>query len=91
MHIAISFIAATIGVIVYGFGQKFFGFPAYLTMKQASNYAKRELLRAYDVLLKADEDLKSTGSSDEFVLYRTLEEIIVGERRMRAAPVAETA
>ena len=34
MHIAISFIAATIGVIVYGFGQKFLGFPAYLTMNE---------------------------------------------------------
>jgi len=58
-------------------------YAAYQTLKQAANYTKEELLRAYEVLLKADEEMKSGGSSDEFVLYRTVEEIIVGGRRRK--------
>jgi DNA polymerase-3 subunit delta len=66
-------------------------YPAYLALKQAANYSKGELLRAYAVLLRADEDLKSSGSADEFVLYRAIEEIVVGERRLKTAAVVESA
>lgn len=53
-------------------------YALYLTLKQAANYSKEELLRSYDLLLKADEELKSSASSEEEILYRTLEEVIAG-------------
>lgn len=53
-------------------------YAIYLALTQAANYSKEELLQAYDLLLRADEGLKSSGSFAEEILYRTLEEIIVG-------------
>ncbi|MDA1193082.1 MAG: hypothetical protein O3A46_15510 [Candidatus Poribacteria bacterium] len=59
-------------------------YAAYLAFRQSANFTLPELLRGYDLLLAADERLKSGGANESAILQETVIQLVVGERKWSA-------